>query len=385
MIKTIFILIILLPSASFSKVIESFSCGETLSHAYINGILNKSRNEAEDSAIKITNLLNTESEIELAFNQSQGAVKDLSNALLQKVEERNYPVKLMGKFWAKISLPMVDNRASILEQLKSIKKDKELIVISHSQGNLYANIACEDISFKNIQIATPASKINCGKSHHYTTLTSDEMYQFVYSLSKGSMETPPALLGIKNDIINFMTSVAFRNVAINTPVSPPLKANVSQQNSNLSIFDKNVDPEKLFEKHSVLNYLNYPPSKKHIQKNYNQVLSGVNTQSQILKTKHYNINCKNVDRFVDSELTIVGEYLSNNQVRKASLFTDYKIEKIDENKYQLVENSRFYLLLTILIILALFFHKKLVWAIRLWTMAVISGINNSDDEEDKKP
>lgn len=82
----------------------------------------------------------------------------------------------------------------------------------------------------------------------------------------------------------------------------------------------------------------------------------------------------------------MGEYLSNNQVRKAKNFTSYKIEKFDDNTYQLVENSRFYFLLGILILLSLFFYKPLIWAIRLWTKAVISGINNSgDDEQDKKP
>ena len=57
-----------------------------------------------------------------------------------------------------------DNQQEVNSKiLKAYDEKKEMIVFSHSQGNFYANKACEDLGksvFKNIQIATPTSEIN---------------------------------------------------------------------------------------------------------------------------------------------------------------------------------------------------------------------------------
>lgn len=165
---------------------------------YINGINNKFNSKGEvvetgssgkvrvlrSPLVSIRNNVNLKTKSNLVFvhipNPSYNLFNDLVQSYRQKLKENASSFKIsINSIMAYVLLFPISNNnlKTIYQSLKSmiIKGDK-VIVISHSQGNLYANEACnslkkdediplyirENFPFRNIQVATPASKIECG-------------------------------------------------------------------------------------------------------------------------------------------------------------------------------------------------------------------------------
>jgi hypothetical protein len=145
---------------------------------------------------------------DLAFNPSSGAALDLLEAIKQKGLEENYAVS----FWRWMSNldPMPDwlrdfakerivsattvlmaTTPTLQEHVALYEGDlltgKSVVVIAHSQGNLFVNEAYTKVfapgtlfhgseaSFKIVSVATPASYVVGNTPNTYTTLTNDEV------------------------------------------------------------------------------------------------------------------------------------------------------------------------------------------------------------------
>jgi hypothetical protein len=338
--------------------------------------MNKQRQDARDSAILIYNTLQINSPVKTAFNKSSGEASDLLKALTQKVEETSSIFKLSLKIWS-YALPSVDNRISIISQLKENQEGHdEMIVFSHSQGNFYANIACDSMEkkFKNIQIASPTGSIHCGKKNYYTTLSSDEMYQLVSNLSRTSNREPASMLNSQNMLLNIFGETLSRYIAENIKTTPPMKWNVSQTSSLVN----SKSTEDLFEKHSMNNYLSYLPSIEHIRSNYQEVLNSVQIDSVRIPLSSKTITCANIDQYLDSQLNTNGDFTINKVSYHPASFHTYSIIK-EGLRYSVIEDSHF-IYFGIMGIILLLCAPFLIKIFTIISASVITALN-SDDEE----
>lgn len=283
-------------SNSFSSIVGSINCEPRhKKYVYINGI-NTTWSMGKKTVDKMSFKLRVNNSIDLIHNNTHGLASDLKDSIFQKIEElKRSPWSLrniLSKSFA-YTLSIKDNRESILQRIEKLSaEDSDLIVISHSQGNLYSNIACERMKaknrkFHNIQIGTPANSIECGRNHHYTTLQTDEMYQLIMSLtslSGGKLDIS------KNkyykDAINLGLAPMFKVIALSSPIKSPLKANINQSPMKTSFFK--------FHHHSMENYLEFIPSISQIRRHHNQVLRELNKGSkELFSGKDLKVNCQN--------------------------------------------------------------------------------------------
>lgn len=195
MIK-IFIIILLNTSLSWASK-YSFICKKEddlkTRIFYLNGI-NKdfNNNDVLNEINQIINriIMNTNIKnrtVSSIPNQSKNIIQDLLESYRQKINENNrndwsikYSIhqKLRNMFFNVLGN---NNFDKIYKKLKQeVITGNKIIVLSHSQGNLYANETCKKLKsdseipeyirkienpFHNIQVATPASYIECGKTY----------------------------------------------------------------------------------------------------------------------------------------------------------------------------------------------------------------------------
>ena len=179
MLNKIIVLFLLLFPILIKASETKFTCYSQTNYGYINGIKNENKQVAVRGAINIENKLKLD-QVETIYNRSSlGGVKDLVDSFHQKIEEASILGSWRAKVWLATTPWVEDNRKEIFSMINSLQKPNEkLVIFSHSQGNLYANLACEKFgrdAFENIQIATPSSYIGCGEPTHYTSIKKDEM------------------------------------------------------------------------------------------------------------------------------------------------------------------------------------------------------------------
>jgi hypothetical protein len=357
--KKILFLSLFFPLISFAKQYGTVSC-LIPQYGYINGILNESILKAKQSSSLIQNSLSISYEVKTLYNQSEGATIDLLRALFQKIEESKDSVFFLSKRGLIITygrkvfgylmdvenkssdnlfrLVLSDNQKNVNQKiLNSYDKNKKLIIFSHSQGNLYANKACDDLphnTFENIQIATPSAKVKCGDPNHYTSIHTDEMIQIVRKLG-----------------------VPF-SVYFNAPIMSPLSSNVPQINSTYKINNPNIPIPtsideleslyKMIEKHdfsvhTINNYLSNPPSLSKIKKDHKDVLKNnfqVSSQN-IINSDEIVINCDNIDEFTDTKIpitrmpaSVIGKTIELDKNEKKNFYIEkkgdsYQVSDID--------------------------------------------------------
>jgi hypothetical protein len=338
--------------------------------------MNFQKQDAQVAANRIRKKVGITESVNTAFNQSSGMQNDILRAIMQKSEETSIIFKLLVKTWTS-NFSSVDNRTMIIDQLKNHQTGhEELIVFSHSQGNFYANIACDDMEkkFKNIQIASPTNNIRCGKKSNYTTLSSDEMYQLVNNLSQKNNRLPASVLDFKNNLYKLFGETVTQYIAQNIRTTPPMKWNVSQPNSTVALGSDG----DLFEKHSMNNYLSYPPSIEHIKSNYQEVLNSVKSDVIKIPLVSKTISCSNVDKYLNSQLNINGDFTVNKTSYHPDSFHTYSIIK-EGSRYSILEESHFFYFLIIAIILII--CAPFLIKIFIIVSATITSFMNSDDEE----
>jgi len=181
---------------------------------YANGILiQQSKRDARKMwEIKATKLLESNLELRknihsylVAYNHSYGVTSDLFEAFIQKAEaEPGYKVtweafKLYVGLKIKKAddlLGMAENTSNSIENYdlttqieaykNSIKNGHGVIVVSHSQGNLFTNRAYEKLEdwmkpyFHNMGVATPAGKV--ASDGPYVTFDNDPIHHIPGSL-----------------------------------------------------------------------------------------------------------------------------------------------------------------------------------------------------------
>lgn len=204
MLKNNFIFILITLSSSLSIAIDSFQkCLKTSDLvtriSYLNGInknfsLSQDSDEVDISVKEIKKNIKPQDNSKLIFdrikNSSTDIKKDIMRTYIQKITEgnqgfgffipSNYLLKYIANFTQR------DNFDQINKNIRTrVLSGEKLIIVSHSQGNLYANEVCKDIKsdqyfssilkegypFINVQVATPADAIECGTK--YTSLISD--------------------------------------------------------------------------------------------------------------------------------------------------------------------------------------------------------------------
>lgn len=340
----IIIFLIIIPLVSFANEREiDIYCKREVSYSYINGIMNKIPDTALDSALLIRNKVTFNKSLDLAFNQSKGVLLDLKDAFFQKVEEsKSLPNRLLSWTWAKTNLSNhSDNRVSIINSLNENSKNaQEHIVFSHSQGNLYANLACKsedlNLKFHNIQIASPASRIECGEKNHYTTINSDEMYALVDATTRGKLnieDDSPYSFFLKEIGLIFGSPVGRI-----TNLEPPMKSNIVQSTRTIGsvLNEKSVD-SKLFKTHMIDNYLSFTPSLKHIQDNYHQIYNKMKPDDVILTSKKTTVNCENIEKFIGKDI-FESSFTVKGQKFLSSPFKTHRFHKTEiEGKYLFTE------------------------------------------------
>lgn len=383
-----------------AEVVGSIICSEpAIKYGYINGINNPTYWEAQRSSLMLTSRLKI-GDVHVFYNKSNGIRKDLSDSLYQKIEELKgswFGASIIAKVFIK-TIPHRDNRKEIVSTIeKEIEQNSRLVVFSHSQGNLYANIACEllkedQLSFSNIQIGTPASKILCGKSNHYTTIRSDEMYQIVASLTSYRGEKIDASNNpYINKLLNTAIAPVVKNLALISPLSPPLRANIDQPKANVKFSD--------FYHHSMDNYLSYEPSLNQIKAHHREVVKPFTVSNQeLFSGGGFAVNCRNAANHV-------GETFHSGAVAKINgkknpqtminFFKEYTVEEIANEDdrapasvgskpsgYRLVESftAAFYCMFLILGVGWRFF-LFLFKAIFLAAGRAIVNSSNQDDED----
>lgn len=251
--------------------------------------------------------------METIYNQTNlGGVKDLYDSFYQKVEEAGKMGSLTANLWRLQHPWEADHRGEIFSRIKTLQKENEkLVVFSHSQGNLYANLACSKFgrdAFENIQIATPSSYIGCGEPTHYTSIKQDEMLYITGDV----LRIPAALLA---------------------DINPPLPPLISQNKAMTAGFDV----------HSINNYLEYSPARDDIGKHLKEVQDKLNLS--IVKSKNYNISCDNVASYLWQDIRPSGENTSETisvlGIEQKFRFGDsFHITKTSENEYKIKTNIK---------------------------------------------
>ena len=164
---------------------------------YLNGINKNFKNIDDDDTNEVKKILNFMSyniklkdtltrEIDIIENQSKNIIQDLLESYRQKLNEndRNNWLTQYSLQYAirNIFFNVIGNNnfPKIYDKIKNeVLSGNKIVILSHSQGNLYANEVCNQLKndeslpeyfkiqnpFHNIQIATPASYIACGKSY----------------------------------------------------------------------------------------------------------------------------------------------------------------------------------------------------------------------------
>lgn len=358
-----FISIVLFSQFAYSKIIGEFNCSEP-QYGYINGILNQDEDGARVSSKNIKDSLNIKKDIKTFYNQSEGFAIDLIRSLFQKIEESNQKgfiqssinnliIKYLKEIiWSDFNIEkksddeilkiiLTDNQKHIDNKiLKSYNKNKKLIIFSHSQGNLYANQACENLGlsyFKNIQIATPSSEIKCGDKDHYTSIHSDEMIVLLNKLGK----PVGSVLGFE--------------------IKSPLKTNVSQMNGKYieksipffvtpvplvevyNIF-KFIQSGANFQVHSIDNYLLNPPSLSKIKSHHQEVLGNNYNEEgkKIIQSEDVNISCDNVKDYLNQKIeitrnpaTILGKSIKISKNNPEKVYIEQKGDKYIISQFDL--------------------------------------------------
>lgn len=212
-LTSFFLLLIIVFQLSFVSEVKSADefCGNSSDTVIVfgNGIMN-TEEDANDSRIILRNKLHAILppeqfallEFDIAYNKSYGFMSDLYESLKQRVVSDNYSVS----FWRWIGnidvLPdLVQNHIKDMvstfdisehygqEDISnhislyrtSVAEGKTVLVVSHSQGNLFANAAYQDLyqssnpipsgSFGIVGVASPASFV--AGDGPYTTLIED--------------------------------------------------------------------------------------------------------------------------------------------------------------------------------------------------------------------
>ncbi|CAN5514198.1 hypothetical protein BH10BDE1_BH10BDE1_13870 [soil metagenome] len=181
-----------------------------------NGMFNSDRqadnNRAElETFMRARNLLSRGETVALAYNFSEAAAEQLLQVSTQKDEEtgrsffrwvsnlssapeffRKIAQTAMTAYDLKAYLEDQDLRIQIERYEKDLKSGKVIVVVGHSQGNLYSNRAWELLrrlgryngKFALVGAATPTGYI--AGDGPYSTLTQDKVMEFVRS-QKGAL------------------------------------------------------------------------------------------------------------------------------------------------------------------------------------------------------
>lgn len=218
-------------AGSISSIICKDENNLTTKILYLNGINKDFSNPNDTKEIKMvvdSIELNTrehikgKSQVKYGFipNRSANFISDVLKSYNQKINENHLAKPLLFSSVAsllakKIALTIFenDNFKDINERIhKEITSHDKVAIVSHSQGNLYANDICQDIKkdksiepylndpypFINIQIATPTSEVSCGSK--YTSLKWDKVIDATYagSLIPGSAIKAPLPHNVKH-------------------------------------------------------------------------------------------------------------------------------------------------------------------------------------------
>ncbi len=196
-----------------------------------NGVWN-SQDDAEKSIIELQKIIDKViikndpklqakyGQIKLQYNWSYGEMMDLLETFYQlketeQIEEEyffsfiDYLIKTADKDikneYIKAMREQIINLVTILEENEvdsmltkyyeeSFKLSHKVLLISHSQGNLFANRIYDKINptgykdyFANMQIASPASEVNASKGDYVTLSTDLTSFDPVINFIPGSM------------------------------------------------------------------------------------------------------------------------------------------------------------------------------------------------------
>lgn len=142
-------------------------CKKNNYYVFING-MNVNAKQASISENLIS--IKTNKKFELLYNYTEGAHKDLLQAIRQKViENSKEDIFSLAKLFSKI-LSDKDEDVYTSDEIKEIKRvsreleSKKTLIVSHSQGNLFANKICRESTNKPkvIHVANPSSlKTEC--------------------------------------------------------------------------------------------------------------------------------------------------------------------------------------------------------------------------------
>ena len=323
---------------------KTLSCNP-IEGVYINGI-NSDITSSTTIASTMTLKFSKELKINLVYNQTHGPMSDLTQSFIQKELER-FPLFFLQK---KV-LSLSTNYEKIKSDFLAITKKKNVILISHSQGNLYANELCLDeqiTKFRNVQVATPAEQVNCGVN--YTTLDSDEMVQIVSGKIKLSKEKEGLFFKALSSGVTESANLALAIGSNFTHVKSALPANIKQSSRNVA--NANEDDDSIlsylnFSSHSISNYLSYEKSFSKIKKDVNLEINQIKDNQSFKikadfkdKTKSLDLSCGVINsgdfnylvnsakdvviegrkyHLVDSKLNVVVKALDNNLMAPAHI------------------------------------------------------------------
>jgi len=352
--KTFLLTFILFSQKSLSYVVEQIPiiCGDQkISYSYVNGI-NTEKLKSKESADLLTAVLKTKKPVYPIYNQSQGVFLDLMKCIAEKLEEKNVFVKIYATAWKFFNFKFIDNRDFIKSKIEENKKDSKYhIVFSHSQGNLYTNIACKDLRryedpFINIQIASPTSEVLCGSLNDHITINEDELYKIMSnSLDLAFLKSDG------NDVFNNYIDVL---TTLNMPMNPPMKHNVVQPNLKT--------PFLSFSHHSIENYLTYKPSLNLIKRVYERNLNKIKPPPFLLKNNSLIIDCSNINQYTSDDLPVNGLFTVFGRTFQKTDYNEFRIVKIEEGEYLLVKEFKliyFSIVLVLAILLAPFALKMI--------------------------
>jgi len=188
---------------------------------YANGMFN-SPQDAKYSLSSLQKIFgNKFSHYDIAYNANESILRQLFQILDQK------SASLAGKFWVFLNnfsetppdvvqsiaeilkeqalsrqyVNDIDLRKHVAQYREKIENGENVIIMSHSQGNFYANFAFEELgmsmepfdpaSLKIVAIATPDANV-AGSDEPYTTLNSDWVVRLIPMSLPPNTENSPA-------------------------------------------------------------------------------------------------------------------------------------------------------------------------------------------------